>query len=510
LEARRVISEPIAIDKGKREKKPFWGLTCHYLGIASLTMGFAYKAIMLLIRFAFENEFSGMLVPFSISSLAAISLGLTLYVVGGEVRALKLGEALSISALIWLFIPAMGSLPFIISGYLDPLSAYFESMSGFTATGLTMFPTAEVTVENIPQSLLLWRSLTQWIGGVGIIVLFLTILGRESTASRLYSAEGRTDRIRPSVVSTARWVWVIYSLYTVICALLLFAVTMDGFQAVNFSMTAMATGGFAVTDESVASLNSGLAEGIIVVFMIAGATSFVLHYRVLVKGLYNPLRLYRLREGKKAVKERTNRVLVYEFILMMCLAIIGFLIVSCAEGMNFREGIFQSISAVTGTGFSNANVADYKPMSKTILSLLMMAGGCYGSTTSAIKSFRVLLLMFSIAWIVRRKLLPGSAVVPLKVGDKTYRDEDVMDVAVYIFLYFGALIIGTLIFMGSGLELGDSFFEVASAQGNVGLSVGITNVGMAAYQKIVLIIEMWIGRLEIIPIFVLLRRLFPL
>ena len=446
MEVKEVI-EPKAKVKTKWEKKPFWRLICHYLGMASLSVGFVYKIIILLIWFVFKNDIV-MLEPFAISSIATISLGLILYVLGGEMRSLRLGEALSTSALIWLFIPAIGSLPFIISGYLDPLSAYFESMSGFTATGLTMFPAGESTVENLPESLLIWRSVTQWIGGVGIIVLFLTILGREGTAGRLYSAEGRTDRIRPSAVSTARWVWVIYSLFTVICAILLFAVTKNGFQAVNFSMTTLATGGFAVTNGSVASLNSAFAEGIIVVFMIAGATSFVLHYHMLVKGLYNPLKLYRFREGKTSIKGRIDRMLIYEFIMMMCLAFIGFLIVSWAEGWELRGGIFQSVSAVTGTGFSNASVEGYKPISKTILSLLMISGGCYGSTTSAIKSFRVLLLMFAIAWIVKRKLLPGSAVVPLKVGNRTYKNEDVMDVALYIFLYFGALIVGTMIFMG--------------------------------------------------------------
>ena len=495
----KVMTKPV------RERKPFWKLVLHYFGITGLAIGFAYEIIVLFIALIFKSDIADMIIPFSISAIASISLGLTLHILSGESRPLKLGEALSISALIWLFIPAIGSLPFIISGHLDPLSAYFESMSGFTATGLTMFS----SVESLPKSLLIWRSLIQWIGGVGIIVLFLTVLGREGTTSKLYFAEGRTDRIRPSAVSTARWVWAIYSFYTVILSLLLILITRDAFKSINLSMTTLATGGFAVTDGSVASLDNPLAEGVIIFFMVIGATSFLLHYHVLVKGIHNPLGFWKFWR-KKPVKEKMNRMLIYEFALMILLAVAGLITVSWAEGWDLRGGIFQSFSAITGTGLSNEDVQNYRPISKTVLSLLMISGGCYGSTTSAIKSFRVLLLLCSVAWIVKRKLLPEAAIVPLRIGGRTYKDEDVMDVAVYIFLYMGALIVGTLIFMGSGFGLENSLFEVASAQGNVGLSVGITKIGMPIYQKIVLMIEMWIGRLEIIPIFVLLRRLFPL
>jgi trk system potassium uptake protein TrkH len=488
-----------------RERIPFWRLILHYLGISSLAIGFAYKIIILVMFFSFREDIFEMLLPFSTASLISISLGLALYLAGGEVRPLKLGEAMSISALIWLFIPMLGSFPFILSGHLDPLSAYFESMSGFTATGLTMF----YKVEQLPETLLLWRSTTQWIGGVGIIVLFLTILGRESTAGKLYAAEGRTDRIGFSIISTARWVWIIYIFYTILCALLLFFVIHDGFLAVNFAMTTLATSGFAPTDASVESLHSLPAEVIIIAFMVIGATSFVLHSHFLTRGIYNPLRLYRVRK-RAPIREKASKALILEFLFMISLALIGSIIVSWAQGWDLRGGFFQAFSAISTTGHQNEILNSYAPISKTVLALLMVVGACGGSTGGALKSFRVLFLFIAIGWVVRRKLLPGSAVVPLKVGDRTYKDEDVMDVALYVFLYFGALIIGALIFMGAGYGLENSLLEVASAQGNVGLSVGITGRGMEAYQKVVLIIEMLLGRLEIIPVFVLLRRLFPL
>ncbi len=432
-----------------------------------------------LIAYVIDNDVTLSLIFFSVGTFSLIIGFLSIFLLGKPTR-LGYDEALSIAAFGWLLLTFIGSLPFSMSGYLSGLDGFFESMSGFTATGLTMFE----KVDRLPKSILFWRSFTQWIGGVGVIVLFLSILIRSSgIAAKLYKAEGRTDRIATNIVSTARRIWGIYILYTFLCMIGL--VVLMGFDktfdAINVSMTCLATGGFAVTDNSIAAYSGSIAI-FIIPFMILGGISFASH-RFLLKGKLK------------------------EFFTIEVKAILLIIFVSSIFLMTRHGGLdssFQTTSALTGTGFSTATLANWDDFSKFVLSILMVLGGGYGSTSSALKMIRVIIIIYAVAWVVKKFLYSRKAVIPFKIGRNTYPVEEIRVATLYGILYIMVLCLGALIFMAGGHSAADSLFEVASAEGNVGLSVGITNTGMHAYEKVVLIIEMWVGRLEIFPVLTLL------
>jgi trk system potassium uptake protein TrkH len=196
-----------------------------------------------------------------------------------------------------------------------------------------------------------------------------------------------------------------------------------------------------------------------------------------------------------------------EFFTIEVKAILLIIFVSSIFLMTRHGGLdssFQTTSALTGTGFSTATLADWDDFSKFVLSILMVLGGGYGSTSSALKMIRVVIIIYAVAWVVKKFLYSRKAVIPFKIGRNTYPVEEIRVATLYGILYIMVLCLGALIFMAAGHSAADSLFEVASAEGNVGLSVGITNTGMHAYEKVVLIIEMWVGRLEIFPVLTLL------
>ncbi len=409
---------------------------------------------------------------------------------------LDLGAAILLSALVWLILTAIGSAPFFmahdlvdVSVGLTPLDAFFESMSGYTATGLTMY----TNVEILPKSILFWRSLTEWIGGVGVIVLFLTVLIRRSgtVAHKLYSAEGRSDRIVPSVIRTARHIWLIYLGYTLAGALALYALGMPFFDSLNHSMTALATGGFSVKNQSIGAYNNMAYNDVIIVLMLLGGISFVLHSKIL-RG--------KIKEFLSNIETTTMFFLVLFFSMVIYLNLFGL----SFDPAGFQHSTFQSVSALTGTGFATQDISQWSDFSKFSLTILMIFGGGYGSTASALKLIRVAVLLYAIWWTAKKVLLPEHTVMRFRLGGKFYTWEELSSVALYAWLYLVVLVLGAIVFMFDGHSAVDSLFEVASAEGNVGLSVGITSPLMPAHQKIVLIIEMWAGRLEIFPVLILL------
>jgi trk system potassium uptake protein TrkH len=328
-------------------------------------------------------------------------------------------------------------------------------------------------------------------------VLFLSILIRSSgIAAKLYKAEGRTDRISTNIVSTARRIWGIYILYTVLCVIgLVVLMGIDrSFDAVNVSMTCLATGGFAVTNNSVAAY-PWFIGAFIIPFMVLGGISFASHKHLL-KGRF-----------KEFFSIEVKAILIILIIMSIFLM----------TRVSALDSTFQTASALTGTGFSTATVGQWDDFSKFILSILMVMGGGYGSTSSALKMFRVIIIIYAVAWVVKKFLYSRNAVIPFKIGRRSYPIEEIRTATLYSILYIIVLCLGALIFMATQAPEGfygpdgpttysaaDSLFEVASAEGNVGLSTGITNISMPNHLKTVLIVEMWVGRLEIFPVLTLL------
>ncbi|MEM2881771.1 MAG: TrkH family potassium uptake protein [Candidatus Bathyarchaeia archaeon] len=423
---------------------------------------------------------------------SALGYALHRFTPSGE---LTLYQAMRLSAVSWAALPVLAMVPVKLAGGASWLNAYFEAMSGLTATGLTIF----ADVEALPRSLLLYRSLLEWFGGVGVIVLFLSVLARPGVlATKLYLSEARREKIRPSVVGTVRRIWWIYALYTALGIILFHLSGMPLFDAINHSMTAIATGGFSTRNSSLAFYGGPLVEAIAILMMALGGISFGVHYGLLVR-MENPLHNPEVRA-------------MLTILALFVPSIAAYLLASSSMGAldAIRFSLFESVSALSGTGFTIAPLYEqtkpYGGFTKFLLTILMLIGGGYGSTSSAIKLFRLVVVFKYIRWAFRRELFP-SIVFPLRFREREIEGEEILEAFRLILLYLGSLAICTAILTAFGFDIGDSLFECASAQGNVGLSVGITSGSLPPIPKLVLIFEMWIGRLEIIPVLVLMRGL---
>ncbi|HEC75944.1 MAG TPA: TrkH family potassium uptake protein [Thermoplasmatales archaeon] len=415
----------------------------------------------------------------------------------------KIRHAMIIAALSWLIISLISVIPFYYipdadGMKLDFLSAFFESVAGWTGTGLTMISEP----SKLTHTIQFWRSFIQWIGGVGVIVLTLIVLARPGSGSfTLYRSEAREERIHPSIISTVKTIWWIFLLYTAIGIILLIFSGMPFWEAVNHAMTGLATGGFSITDDSMAGY-SVFVQFMLVPLMVAGAIAFSTHYELL-RG-----------KVKNFLKDVQTQTLIF-------LVILGSLILSYInlnDGLytnfisSFKYSAFQFASALTCTGFSTTSPAIWSGEAKLLLSLAMVAGGAAGSTAGGIKLFRVILLTKGIGWKIRRIFLPPKSTFLHKLGGKVLKREEaieeISEASIVSFLWVILLLIGIFVLLHTtNASVEDAIFEVCSAQGNVGLSVNITSLTMNPVAKFMLILNMWVGRLEIIPILVLIRAI---
>lgn len=404
-------------------------------------------------------------------------------------------HAMLAAALVWIIIPLFGTIPFIANGF-SFLDSYFESISGFTTTGMTLMQ----NIESYPEPLLLFRSFMQWIGGVGIIVLFLLILTRPGAGSYLYQSETRSDRIKPSTKGTAIEIWKIYGFYTLACLIFLLIAGMPLFDAVNHSMATISTGGISTKDASAGAFNDLVfVKPVMILFMLIGSISFFIHFRVL--------------DGNFKTIIRSE-----EFRFMIGLILIATILITArisleenlSGGLSGIEDIlFQVVAMITSTGFTTIDVTTWDSFTQIIILILMIMGGCYGSTTGGLKMLRVLILWKTMWKRIKKSLMPEAAVVPVTVMGKPLRDEDISFVTGLAVAYFLLVILGALVFAALDYTPLESMSASVSAVSNVGPTF-IPNdewFNIGSIEKITLIILIYAGRLEIFPMLVLVTVL---
>lgn len=423
-------------------------------------------------------------------------------------KEMELKHALVMAALAWIIAPLLASIPIWMSNatasYLD---ASFESVSGFTGTGLTL----AVDVDHLAHSVNFLRHFLQFLGdGIGIIVISLCIFGRTEISSVLaFKGEAREIGIRPSIVRTARVIFGIAITFLIIGAVLFtVAGVSEGldpgtafFDGLNHSMTGYATGGFSTRSQNLLYYHSIWFEVVAVVMMIIGALNFNLHYVVL--------------GGKRReiLKNMEVRMLLFVLVaagLLISANLLAANMYSSGDAL-LRKGVFHLISAQTTTGFQTVTPAHFMLLwpafSMFLLSMAMIIGGCANSTSGGIKMLRIGVILKSLARDVKQVLLPKTAVVKgtyHHIEDTPLTETVVKGAAVITLSYLVLFSVGTLITTAYGYGLEDSMFETSSALGNVGLSSGITTPTMPGGLKVTYMFLMWAGKLEIMAVLALL------
>ncbi len=444
------------------------------------------------------------IVPLLISSGITVSIGfVTWRQFKSDKQELGQREGFIIASLGWVAISLFGTLPFILSGSITNFTdAVFETISGFTTTGASIL----TDVETLPHGVLFWRSMTHWIGGMGIIVLSLAILPFLGVAGmQLYKAEaaGPTkDKLAPRITETARLLWGVYVLLTFLETVLLLLGGMSFFDALCHSIGTVATGGFSTKNTSVAFFNSAYIDYVIGIFMFLSAVNFSLHFAALRGDVLN---YFRNSEFKFYILWLGSAVAFVTIVNLFTQPGYGFLDA-------FRFSFFNVTSASSCTGFANADFALWGSAAQFVIVLVMFTGGCAGSTTGAIKSVRVMLLLRNTLAEIKRILHP-DAIVPIKFNKRTVEPEILSVIASFFVLYLTSYVISVLIIVITGVDLVSALSGVAACMGEVG--PGLNTVGpMGNYSSIpdlakwVLSADMLLGRLELFTIMVVFTRSF--
>lgn len=451
-----------------------WRSIFSYLGMVLVVLA-GLMLLPLAASFVFAED---VYIPFIFGALLSFTLGIVLTKKFRK-EPLTLGSAMVLAGLTFVTVSLVGSVVYL--DHLQAVDAVFESVSGFTTTGLTV-----VSPEDLPHSILLWRALTQWIGGIGILVIFLLLLSSPGMSSYyIYRAEGRTHRIEAGVYSTVKKIFMIYGFYTIAGITLLFIAGMPLFDSFLHTFTSLSTGGFSIKNASIGAYNNPFIEIVIILLMVVGGTSFFIHSRLFER---------KFREYLKNSETHLFWILVVIFSVLLSLS---FLTISDSV----RSGIFHTFSALTTTGYTIGTQA-YPELSKFLLIILMIMGGFAGSTAGGLKLVRVGILGKAVEWVSKKISYPVSAVVPFKFNKKVVSEEELSIIALFSFVYILILVISTVILGFMGYSPIDSFFVSASAEGTVGLTT-IEVASMGVPGKVVLMVDMLLGRLEILPFFVL-------
>lgn len=478
-----------------------------YMGSLLFILGFILLIPLLFVLvFKGGNESGKTLIAFLLPAITALISGFLLRTKIGY-KEPNSTQAMLICAMGWLVLSAVGALPFVIGIGASYIDAYFETMSGFTTTGITMF----TGLDSMPRSIIFWRSLTQWVGGLGILTFFLAVLSRIPGAHLLFGAESHkisSGRPVPGMLNTVKILWIIYSSFTILIIVLLMLSGMSAFDSVNHSFTALSTGGYSPYDASIAhfsslpDVNYVMIEYVLILGMILGGTSFLVHYRVLtgtIKSLWedSEMKLWWILIGGFTV------LVLLDHLFLSPLGTAG-----AAAEPALRTSLFQTVSIITTTGFGTQDItsAFFGTLARQLFLVMMVIGGCVGSTAGGIKVQRVVILTKIAKQQIRKLVVPRSATNRIVIDGKFLDESEIHRVSAIFFIWMGLLVFGgTVTAALSSLDGYASFSGMFSAMGNIGpCFISVNQMGtLNPIIKIVYIFGMLAGRLEILPLLLL-------
>ena len=476
----------------------------HIVGILLVMLGLSMSFSLGWSLYYAENDF----IPILQALLTTIISGMILYFIFRNKNKVELStrDGFSIVTLGWISMVIFSALPFYFSGTLSYTNAFFEAMSGLTTTGATVFGhSTTLMIEEMPHGILFWRSFTQFIGGMGIIVFSIAILPMLGMGGvQLFRAEiaGPTaDKLTPRVKQTAKLLWGIYVGFVFILALILKLEGMPWFDAFCHSFTTIATAGFSTKTASIGAY-SGLIQWTIIIFMFIAATNFSLHYYMIAKGKF------------EYYKDQEFRYYLGICIIFSILFFIN-IISTTKYQINFltvRHSIFTAVSLLTTTGFSTEDFNNWPAMSNMLVFVLLFIGGTAGSTTGGMKIIRTIVISRYLLCEVRRLLHP-KGIFNIKLGNKIIDDDVVKATLGFYLFYLFIFIITALLLSTTGLDFITSLTASAAAIGNIGPGLGA--IGPSANWGHLTDLAKWLtsfcmllGRLEIFTVMVLFSRSF--
>jgi len=465
----------------------------HTISIVLLAFSAALAASTLVALWYGEGD----VVAFLLSTLVAGGLGLTGYRFTSLERDLTIREGYAIVSLTWITVGILGALPYMFSGVIvNPVAAVFESVSGFTTTGSTVL----AEIEGQPRGILFWRSLTQWLGGMGIVLLGIAILPFLGVGGmRLFAAEvpGPTyERLSPRIAQTAKLLWYVYASLTGALVVLLLIGGMTFFDAVNHALTTMPTGGFSPRNDSIAAFGP-FVQYTIILFMYLAGVNFVLHFRALT--------------GNPRIYGGHTEWRFYTLVLLAATAVLWFMLLGVGQYETvetaFRNALFQVVALSTTTGYVNTDYNLWPIGGQLLLVGLMFMGGMAGSTAGGMKAVRVYILLQQGLVEIRRSIHP-RAVMVTRLGRKALDDNILLNILGFVLLFFLLFAAGVLALAGLGHDLETAIGASIATVANIGPGIGnvgaVDNFGwMDPISHLILIFLMIVGRLEIFTVLLL-------
>lgn len=441
---------------------------------------------------------------FLISTPITFGVGLLLFKKFQTEETIHYKEGFAIVSFSWLFAAFFGSLPYLISGtFTNFADAFFESMSGFTTTGFTVLR----DIQALPPGILFWRSLTNWLGGMGIIVLFVAILSSLGVSgTQMFKAElpgsPVTEKLKPRIRETAKILWYTYLTITVVESILLWFCGMSLFDAICHAFATVATGGVSTKNANIGFYDSPLIYWIITIFMFISGANFSLHYLA-------------FRNKSLKIFWKSEEFKLYFSIIITCALFMTIVLIFTTDltlGEALTAGTFQTIATITTTAFIINDYEQWPFLLQCLIFALMFIGGCAGSSSGSIKVGRILILLKRAHSEIKRAIHPRM-ITQLKVRERPVSDDIVINISQFFFLYILIFMFASIILTGLGLDLISALSAAASCLGNVGVGLGLVGPSQdfsffSEFGKFFLAFLMLLGRLELYTVLVLFSPFF--